>query len=58
MSSSKESSQISYQVGVQAKDQGSNSLAFFLLQSFKRVGSLLTRLGYVQGPRWSPDLVL
>jgi len=35
-----------------------NSLAFFfLLQSFKRLG-VLTRLGCVQGLRWSSPLIL
>ena len=44
------------QEGVCDKNQGSNSLAFFfLLPSFKWMG-ILTRLGYVQGLRWSPKL--
>ena len=38
------------QAGVCDKDQGSNSLVFFLPQ-FPKVG-LLTRLGCVQGPGW------
>ena len=47
---------LSNQEGVCDKSQGSNSLAFFfLLSSFKRMG-ILTRLGCVQGLRWSPKL--
>ena len=48
---------LSSQAGVCDKDLGSDGLAFFfLLQSFKRVG-LLTRLGSVQGLRWSSLLI-
>jgi len=43
------------QEGEYDKNQGSNSLAFFLLPNFKWMG-ILTRLGYVQGLRWSPKL--
>ena len=46
------------QSGLPDKNQGSNSLVFFLLlPSFKRV-VLLTRLGRVQGLRWSSLLIL
>ena len=40
------------QAGVSDKDQGSNSLVFFFLPQFPKMG-LPTRLGCMQGPRWS-----